>query len=93
MKVGRLNLKLARPTLEALEQQLGASIGCSAAEVEAMLPRAAIASFIASALVPFVKDPPPIPALARAIAAAGIRQVRAEVHSLYLKVLRGKPKT
>ena len=65
MQIGPLTLELVKP--EKLEEQLVASTGFLVAEVRDHLSRAAIAGFVASALRPFVKDPPAMIAVGEAM--------------------------
>lgn len=84
MKIGDTNYSLQkRPT--DLDKQLLTSTGCSAAEIAANLAASPLAGTVAQALLPFLpeKDRPTVPALARAIAAAGITEVAGEVRKLY----------
>lgn len=88
MKIGRLTLETAAP--DDLDARLLAVTGCSAAEIRAILPEATIASFVAQALVPFVKDAPPLADLSVAIAVAGLAEVRSQVIKLYEQALATK---
>jgi hypothetical protein len=89
MKIGKLELELVKP--EELDRQLLALTGCSAAEVFLQLEQAAIASSVASALRPFLQDPPPPAELAQAIADEGVVAVRALVRQLYADELGIEP--
>ena len=92
MKIGRLKLKLVKPAVAALDEQLIEATGCSAAEWRRMLGEPLAAGMVAQALTPFVGEPPAQASLARAIEREGANEVRAKVLALYADTLSEKGK-
>ena len=81
MKIGNLTLKISAPA--DLAAALEGINGCSPGETLAVLRAYPLASGVAQALMPFLKDGPSLVELADAIAAAGVDQVKGEVADLY----------
>lgn len=81
MKIGKLNLEVVAPT--DLKGSLLESCGCSPKEVVELLQSYPIASTVAMALNPFLKDPLPVPELSDAIAEEGLDVVTLLVLAMY----------
>lgn len=82
MKIGSLNLRIARP--DNLDEQLLESTGCSAAETRVHLQSHCLPGSLAAALLPFIDGDKPVRhTLAEAIAAEGAERVRQQVLKLY----------
>jgi hypothetical protein len=90
LKIGKQTLLIEQPA--DLEHQLLELTGCSPAEIARGLEFPCLASAVASALIPFVKDPPHRQALAQAIAEAGVDRIRGEVRKLYKGIKSGDKK-
>lgn len=90
MKIGKMTLELLKEP-ERIEEQLLAMTGSLVAEVREHLTHNPIASHVAAALIPFVKEAPARVYLAEEIAAEGVDKVRREVLKLYDDLLGIKP--
>lgn len=88
MKIGDLELETVEPTGDELRERLIPLTGLSVEEMnDALANQQAMASTVASALMPFLAEPIERNALATAIYEAGVPNVQAEVRALYASAL------
>jgi hypothetical protein len=83
IKIGEESYPVSTP--ERLADIVQESQGVSGAEMAALLGRSPLPGTVAQALLPFLKDPPPVHELAADIAEAGTLEVAVQVAALYSK--------
>lgn len=83
MKIGKLVLDTVERTVEEVEAGLLHMTGIAVHEMHVALAYPCLAGTVAAALLPLLAEPIERHALAEAIAAHGIDDVRAKVRALY----------